>query len=414
MKFTRLRPITTTVCLGGALLTTAPLAHAQADSMKMEKLEKDNAELRKRLDALESMAQKDGTLPSGKAVPKFVSAMSDMTLSGFVTASYFYDTSKPPGHTSPGYLWNRKSDSFSLNKVKLTIANAPAERSGDKFSAAYRVSLIYGEDAPIVNSGSSTTGFESLREAYVELNVPVGTGLNVKAGELISLLNYESGDGGAVNDNFSQGYQWFYTGNGPAAGLQLGYTFTDWFDLKVRVQNGLYAGPIDNNGSKTFVASLNFKPSPQLWFNLIGWTGREDAAFTQFVDGGSLIGGYKVTDQFSIGTELDYFSFKNSTGSHPVWSTGGWFSYAFTPKFGAAIRAEFLSDEDGVDASGDPLGFPSNSGQDLTSIAFTLNYKPLPNVKIQPEVRYDHTTLANGFGTQRDRVILGVGVSYLF
>ena len=43
----------------------------------------------------------------------------------------------------------------------------------------------------------------------MELNIPIGTGLNVKAGEMISLLNYESGDGGAVNENFSQGYQWY-------------------------------------------------------------------------------------------------------------------------------------------------------------------------------------------------------------
>ena len=72
------------------------------------------------------------------------------------------------------------------------------------------------------------------------MNAPLGTGLNIRAGQLISLLNYESGDGGAANANFSQGYQWFYTGNGPSAGLQLGYTFTDWMDLKVRVQNGMH------------------------------------------------------------------------------------------------------------------------------------------------------------------------------
>src|SRR4029077_16473142 len=106
-----------------------------------------------------------------------------------------------------------------------------------------------------LNSGSGITGFDVVREAFVDVNAPIGTGLDIRVGELISLLNYESGDGGAANGNFSQGYQWFFTGNGPAAGIQLGYNFTDWLDLKVRAQNGLYAGPVDNNQSKTLVAA---------------------------------------------------------------------------------------------------------------------------------------------------------------
>src|SRR4029079_17905232 len=126
------------------------------------------------------------------------------------------------------------------------------------------VSLIAGEDAPIVNTKSSTIGFDYLREAFVEMNVPIGNGLDVRVGELISLLNYESGDGGAVNANFSQGYQWFFTGNPPAAGVQLGYTFTDWLDIKVRAQNGLYAGAIDNNGTPAFMGSIGLKPMKDL------------------------------------------------------------------------------------------------------------------------------------------------------
>src|SRR5258708_20497623 len=236
--------------------------HAQS----REQLEKENQEMHQRLDALEALAQKEGLLPSGKTPPKFVSALSDITLSGFVTASYFHDTSDPPGGVSPGYLWNRVNNSFSLNKVKLTLASKPVESNGDHFEAGFRTSLIFGQDAKIVNSGSGITGFDVLREAYVDMNIPIGSGIDVKAGEFISLLNYESGAGGAVNDNFSQGFQWFFTVNGPAAGVQAGYNFTEWLDLKVRVQNGLYAGPVDNNSSKTLVGAIGFHPTKSLWF----------------------------------------------------------------------------------------------------------------------------------------------------
>ncbi len=288
------------------------------------------------------------------------------------------------------------------------------ERSGDKFDAAFRTSLIFGEDAPIVNSQASTIGFDNLREAFVEMNVPIGTGLNVRAGELISLLNYESGDGGAVNDNFSQGYQWFFTGNPPGAGVQLGYVFTDWFDVKIRAQNGLFQGPIDNNRGKTVMASFDFKPTEKLWVNLVGFSGREGGSpNTERLTGGSLLGGWSLTEKFHLGTELDYFAFDTPIGTSPVWSTGAWLSYALFEKLTAALRTEFISDKDGVDISG-ILGVMPNTGQDIASVAFTLNYKPLPSIKIQPEIRYDHTSLANGFGDKADRVVLGAGVSYLF
>ncbi len=379
----------------------------------MDKLEKENSDLKGRLEALETMAKREGILPSGDAAKgTAVKALSNTSISGFVTSSYFYDTSKPPGGVSPGYLWNRQSDSFALNKFKLTLASPAVERSGDKFDAAYRVSLIFGQDAPIVNSSAGTIGFDNLREAFVEMNVPIGTGLNVRAGELISLLNYESGDGGAVNDNFSQGYQWFFTGNPPGAGVQLGYTFTDWLDLKVRVQNGLFQGPVDNNTDKTIIGSIGIKPNDKLWMNLIGFTGREGAAPMR-LSGGSFLGGWSITDKFHLGTELDYFAFDTGKGTADVWSTGLWLSYAIVEKLTAAVRAEFISDKDGVDVSG-ILGIAPNTGQDISSVAFTLDYKPTPSIKIQPEIRYDRTSLPNGFGTKDDRFVLGAGISYIF
>jgi hypothetical protein len=247
-------------CLGGALLSLGSPGGVQAqgvDSGKVDRLEQENKDLRTRLDALESVARKEGLLPSGSA-PNSLKVLSETTLSGFVQASYFYNTSEPSDRASDGYLWNTTHNSFSLNKVKVTLANPAVERSGDAWDAAYKLSLIWGEDSSVLNTGSPSSGFEAVREAYIELNAPIGTGLNIKAGQLISLLNYESGDGGAANSNFSQGFQWFFTGNGPSAGVQLGYTFTDWLEAKVRVQNGMYAGPVDRNEEKTVIGSLGF------------------------------------------------------------------------------------------------------------------------------------------------------------
>jgi hypothetical protein len=423
-KSSRLVPASLGACLGGALIATAPAVRGQGvesgNAVRMERLEKENQELLKRLDMLEGMAKKEGLMPSEGAPTHTVKSLSELQISGFVTASYFFDTSRPADRKSNGYLWNTSENSFSINKVKLTIASPPVERSGDTWGAGFRASLIWGEDASLVNTGGEVQGLENVREAYVELNVPIGSGLNVKAGQLISLLNYESGDGGAVNANFSQGYQWFYTGNGPSAGVQFGYTFTDWLDIKVRAQNGLYAGAIDNNGTKAFMGSIGLKPMKDLWISLIGFQSLENTAFS--VAGGSVLAGYQVTKELGLGLEFDYFRFDpNPAPKADLWSIGGWITYDFNPKFGIAFRGEYLDDKDGFGLKGIPLGgrpgsaiLSDDPNGNLASLTFTINYRPLPNVKIQPEVRYDHTSYKDGFDGQDGRFMIGAGISYLF
>lgn len=418
MKYKRLKSSSLNACLAAAVLALIPTlsvkAESPAEAKRLEKLEKENDILKKRLEALEDLAVKEGLVAKGDGAGS-VKALGDITMSGFVTASYFWDTADNEAGNVVGNVWNNNNGSFSINKVKLTLASAPVEASGDEFDFGYKVSLIFGEDAPMVNTGGAVQGFDELREAYVEMNVPIGTGLNVKAGQLISLLNYESGDGGAVNDNFSQGYQWFFTGNGPAAGVQLGYAFTDKVDFKVRVQNGMYAGPVDGNINKAVMAAIGIKPTESLWFSLIGFSSRE-AAFS--VRGGSLLGGFKATDKLSFGTELDYFDFDTAGGGGSTLTSAGlWTSFAFTEKVGLGIRAEYINDSEGFGTGGvGPAGFAfaANAGQEIASVAVTLNIKPAPNVKIQPEIRYDNSSLGAAYGTTSSRFLVGAGISYLF
>ena len=387
-------------------------------------LAQENADLKARVTALEELAQKEGLMPSGTPPAKLVTAISDMTISGFVQASYFANTLGNASGENAGYLWNTKNNNFSINKVKITLASPPAERSDTDWTAGYRVSIMQGQDAPVLNTGSGS-GLNLLREAYVEVNVPVGTGLNIKAGQLISLLNWESGDGGAANPNFSQGYQWFYTGDGPETGIQFDYAFTDWLDVKFRIENGLYGGSVDQGSGKGFMSSVNLTPCKDLWVNLIGFGGASGSD-TQDVNGGSVIGGYQVTSQLGTGFEFDYFDFlPDDAKSSQLWSLGGWVWYDFTTKVGVAFRAEYLDDKDGDEIKGVELPSygadsaigtedPTQTSGGLESFTATLNLKPAKNIKIQPEIRYDHTSYANGFNGKSDQFIIGAGATYLF
>ncbi len=92
----------------GAMVAGGFTAHAQTDTNGINKLEQENQELRKRLDKLEGILEKEGLNPAAgaKADPP-VGAFTDITISGFVTSSYFYDlASTKDGHSkrlSVGY-----------------------------------------------------------------------------------------------------------------------------------------------------------------------------------------------------------------------------------------------------------------------------------------------------------------------
>jgi hypothetical protein len=390
-----------------------------AQDASTEKLTQENAELKTRLDALEMAVKKEGLVVSDELAKDQVSALSEISLSGFVQSSYFYNTRDPQDGESDGYLWNTKNNSFSINKVKVVLASPPAERSGDKWDAGFRVSMIWGEDAPVLNTGGEYQGLENVREAYVDLNVPIGDGLNIKAGQLISLLNYESGDGGAANKNFSQGYQWFYTGNGPSAGVQASYVVNDWLDLTVRGQNGLYAGAIDNNGAKTVMGKIGLKPMKDMWVSLIGFGGNESA--TLDLNGGSVLAGYQINPKFGVGFEGDFFAFENAGVSADVWSLGTWIWYNFTAKSGLAFRGEYVDAPDnfgikGINLPGRPnsaINSPDLAGN-IASFTLTYNWLPAPNVIIQPELRYDTTSFEGGYDGEESRFTIGAGISYLF
>jgi len=398
-------------CIGTVLLATGTPVFGQADA-RLDKLEKENAALLKRLDSLEGMVQKEGLTPSAPP-PFLVKSLSELQISGFVQASYFYNLANPKDGVSDAYLWNSQDKSFSLNKVKLTVASKPV--ASDKWDAGFKTSLMFGEDAPQLNTPGNNTSFNDVREAYVELNVPIGTGLNIKAGELISLLNYESGDGGAANVNFSQGNQWWFTGNGPSAGVQGTYNFTDKVGLTLRADNGLFQGPVDNNEGKAVSTSLNLKPTSNFWVNVYGFYDVQPADAN--TKGFGTIGGVQVTEKLGTGFEFDYFNFANGHNASDLWSIGGWVWYDFTPTLGVAFRGDYISSPDGVLGPavrpGAGITTTDNNGN-LASLTLTLNWKPMPNLKVQPEIRWDTTSYKNGLDGDQSRFIIGAGISYLF
>src|SRR5208283_3138021 len=87
------------------------------------------------------------------------------------------------------------NDSFTINKFKLALEK-PVSQDPTNWNAGFRTDLIVGQDAPITHSsglfgGPGSSQDIDLEQAFVDFNIPIGTGLKVIFGKTVTLMGVE-------------------------------------------------------------------------------------------------------------------------------------------------------------------------------------------------------------------------------
>jgi hypothetical protein len=359
-------------------------------------------------------------------------------LSGFLSVSYLYDFNNPSTDTSTGRSFDLNHNEFALNKFKLSLENA-VDYNDKSWDAGYRASLIFGQDATLIQSTGLSLGAQGdLEEAYIEVNVPVGNGLKVSAGKWVTLQGVEVIEE-TVNPNWSEGNQFLLVENFTGTGLQLGYKWKvdvnkdlQEIETKFRVFNG-WDVVNDTNNCASFMASAAATPCENTNVTLLAFGGPEEAGNTEdWRKGVELVVNHNKLgdDDLNSWIQLDYGHEEGNPALAGIperdaqwWAAGLWLAYDLTGKLqlsgphklGLAFRGDYLRDKDGARTSGAPFTapFPANPGMELYSMTFTLNYSPLENLQIRPEIRWDHST-RDVFDNHDDQVTLGVGTAFLF
>jgi hypothetical protein len=192
--------------------------------------------------------------PSAKDLSKIVdeihyveTAQPGIVLSGYVDVGYIYNFTDQASNTQGyGADGNARGD-FSVNQVKLVLQK-PLAGDPSQLEAGFRVDVMLGEDAAGfgTNPGVGLSSADSIyiNNAYVELNLPYGNGVNVIAGKWGSLLGFEA-DERVDNLNITQGYN-AALDPGPGTGVLFSYPTTDSLTLMAGVING--AGADTNLG----------------------------------------------------------------------------------------------------------------------------------------------------------------------
>jgi hypothetical protein len=368
--------------------------------------------------------------------------LNQVNLSGFVSASYFYDFSKGTvGGANPmiaGRLFDANNNSFIPDKFKLTLEK-PVDFSPTNWNVGFRADLIAGKDAELIHSTGLFGGQSfDLEQAFVKFNVPIGNGLTVLFGKHVTMMGVEVVEE-VSNPNWSIGNQFMFVENTTETGVLLAYKWNDKLETDFCAING-WDQVTDVNASKSFMGRIGYTPDDKTTLSLLGYGGPEQAGDNHDWRTGTDIVFNRnklFTDKLNVWVQLDYGHEDNapqadlSTITPTVfpnsdwYGAGGWITYDFTDKVELALRSDYVKDKhgvrtpfvDGLGGTGNTITTPATftiAPKEIYSETVTLNFKPINNLQIRPEVRYDRAAAGTAFNGKKDQITAGVGVAYLY
>ena len=368
--------------------------------------------------------------------------LSSTVLSGYVNTSIHYN---PNQTAAPGYaIGAGKANGFNLDVVNVTLEKPLTEGA---WAAGYKAELLYGPDAKQLGTGSRNIAFPvnlnnlsdfGIKQAYVNLRIPVGNGLETKLGVFDALIGTETFNAGS-NPNYTRA--WSYTIEPfQHTGLQASYRFCEWMSLSAALANTttsvingrpgtLFPGGNQGNLSHTALVSLTAPKSAgslagaTLNFGYLG--GRSDAS-TGFNSAGpssyNIYAGASIplpVTGLSLGLAYDKRIVPNigaaTNNDDDVY--GLYLSYRATKKLTLNLRGEYADLNSGFVVPG-----TVPAGTEILAGTVTADYALWANVVTRLEYRLDHALSGNrGFatgiapaGARNNAHLLALNVIYKF
>jgi hypothetical protein len=381
------------------------------------------------------LAQTTNATPAPQIIP-LGTALSATTISGYVDTSAVWNPGT--GNATPApYAFNKgKQDGFNLDALDVKIAKAEDETP---WAAGYVAELSYGPDAQSIDGGAYP-----IRQAYVELKMPIGNGLDWQLGRWDNLLGYEGSDS-YKNPNYTRSYGYSFEPT-EHTGLLASYKFCDAVNLQAGVADTVTTLGINDRSDpgspvieskKSFVSLLTLT-APDSWgaFKGSALYGGFDYGEGNSGTGGNTSPGGSVTsghdrNEWYVGTTINTpikdltfgaswdwihhfdvqyamptFSSITITGSPTIFvptgsstvtadakyvsAVAGYASYKLTEKLTLNGRAEYANGPglQGLLAANDGEFVPGFDK--VMALTATLQYDLWANVITRLELRWDH------------------------
>jgi len=328
-----------------------------------------------------------------------------ITIGGHVEASWTIADNNPAGNVIGGRVFDFENQDLTLNQIDLYLERL-VDPSKGKFDVGGRIEAIYGGDSRLIHSRNITNEHGlyyvrpgenvgpdeqiDLNQFYVDVAVPVGNGLLIRAGKFNTLLGYETINpttNALYSHSFMFGFAIPFTNSGVlakyvinpewtvTAGLTRGWDVTDTDDNDTIDATGQVVWNINDKSGLT----VNFIVGPDAPNDNSNWRTVIDVIYTQ-----------KLADQLSVAINADYgYQAKgaaNGDDGAQWYGVAGYGTYVFSSMISGTARAEIFNDTDGY------RGFDTN----VYEVTLGVTITPMPNdsigsnLKIRPEVRYDY------------------------
>jgi len=332
-----------------------------------------------------------------------------INIGGFVEGSWTYNFDTPSNHTNVGRVFDFEDQDKTFNQADIFIEKTVDATKG-KFDIGGRVEWIYGGDARLIHSNGlnfygpeyAATGIDTdndeefdLNQAYVQMAIPVGSGLTLTMGKFVTLLGYEYINP-TLNPLYSRSFLFGFAIPFTHTGVLAKYNINDKMALTIGMTRGWEQSSKDNNGSVDGIGQLTYQVNDKLNFAVNIVCGPEQANdsshYRTVVD---FVAAYKLGDNTTIGVNADYgygsregndIGGDGKPGTGDWWGTAIYVSQKLDSHFTVNIRGEYFNDDDGC------RGLDTTVGEITAGLAIT----PMPDnqwtsgLVFRPEIRWDH------------------------
>jgi hypothetical protein len=303
------------------------------------------------------------------------------------------------------------SNTFSLNQASVIFEHAPDPAAGHRFGM--RLDLQFGQATETLQGNPANEPrpeiYRNIFQAYGTYVLPIGRGLTVDFGKWASSLGFENN---YTKDqmNYSRSY-WFNFLPFYHMGVRANYQFNDKFGVNYWVINGTDQTEPTNAFKDQFVG-LAFTPRKTINWNVNYYLGQEHPDVAQVANPGPvpvqpglgfvpirpapdgrlhIVDSYvswQSTPKLTLVLEGDYVIERlwrhaapgRSSAPTEVWGGATYARYQWTPRVAVGVRAEYLSDRQGMF---------SGVSQSLKETTATLDYKIAEGFVMRYEWRRD-------------------------
>lgn len=316
------------------------------------------------------------------------------TFGGHLDYYYMFDFANPGTFAGTNLRqFDVQQNQFGFAAMEFDVLRKPTKANPFGITANF----LLGKNADIIaaNEPAGQNSSKLLQQLYVTYAVPKSDA-TIDFGKFLTWIGYEGVDSSA-NDNYSRSF--LFTLGQPIyhTGLRGTTTLTKNVTGSLYLVNG-WNEVQDSNGGKSYGATLGLTPSSKSLVTLNYYGGQEGSAgvngiaFTtpgaRTVNMGDLIASYQLTGKVKVAVNADYADAKGFDGTvGGKWSgVATYVTAQFNDKLSGAIRAETVSDPDGIRGVGQSARYNSLTG--------TLSWNLTKDSLFRVEARYDQSNIA--------------------